>query len=305
MVTIHMMDELRRIDLNLLVTLHALLTEKHVTRAADRLHKSQPAVSYALAQLRHRFNDPLLVRRGGRMELTARAHAIMQPLHDALINLNGLLGGEMEFDPSQMKGRLRLAMSDYATRIVLPRLVQHVRKYAPNLDLAISQASRDTMLVQLRDGELDLGLGLFPEVPEHIRVQPLFTESYVSIADKNTLPVESGLSFECWLKRPHVLVALSPDSNDEIEQTLALMGLQRRIAVVLPHWGMAVDLLPGTDLVLTVASRALEFQSPNPLLRQFEPPLELSRFAYKQGWHIRSENDPAHRWLREAVLACS
>jgi DNA-binding transcriptional LysR family regulator len=161
------------------------------------------------------------------------------------------------------------------------------------------------MLVQLRDGELDLGLGLFPEVPEHIRVQPLFTESYVSIADKNTLPVESGLSFECWLKRPHVLVALSPDSNDEIEQTLALMGLQRRIAVVLPHWGMAVDLLPGTDLVLTVASRALEFQSPNPLLRQFEPPLELSRFAYKQGWHIRSENDPAHRWLREAVLACS
>lgn len=298
------MDELRRIDLNLLVTLHALLTEKHVTRAAARLHKSQPAVSYALAQLRERFNDPLLVRRKGQLELTARAHAVRQPLHDALIGLNGLLGGEMEFDPSQMRGRLRLAMSDYATSIILPRLVQHVRQFAPNLDLAISQANRDAMLVQLRDGELDLGLGLFPDVPEHIRVQSLFTEDYVCVADKNTLPKRGGLSFERWLERPHVLVALRPDSNDEIEQTLALMGLQRRIAVVLPHWSVAVDLLPGTDLVLTIASRAVSAASEHPRLREFLPPLALSHFAYKQGWHLRSENDPAHRWLRQAVLAC-
>jgi len=299
------MDELRRIDLNLLLTLHALLTEKHVTRAAQRLHKSQPAVSYALAQLREHFNDPLLLRRKGQMELTSRAHAVMRPLHDALIGLNGLLGGEMEFDPSQMRGRLRLAMSDYATSIVLPRLVRHVRQLAPNLDLAISQASRDAMLVQLRDGELDLGLGLFPDVSEHLRVQPLFTESYICVADKSTLPDDDDLSFERWLARPHVLVALRPDSNDEIEQTLALIGLQRRIAVVLPHWRVAVDLLPGTDLVLTVASRAVKVLPQNPALCQFAPPLELSRFAYKQGWHIRSENDPAHRWLREAVLACS
>lgn len=91
------MNELRRIDLNLLLTLHALLTEKHVTRAAQRLHKSQPAVSHALAQLRVQFEDPLLVRRGGKMVLTARAKALMQPLHDALTSLNGLLGGSMAF----------------------------------------------------------------------------------------------------------------------------------------------------------------------------------------------------------------
>lgn len=298
------MDELRRIDLNLLLTLHALLTEKHVTRAAQRLHKSQPAVSHSLGQLRAHFDDPLLVRRDGRLELTARAQALVQPLHDALDSLNGLLGGAMAFDPAQARGRVRLAMSDYATRIVLPRLVRYLQKFAPGLDLAISQASRDAMLVQLRDGELDLALGLFPEVPEHIRVQPLFTEHYICVADKATLPAKGELSQQEWLQRAHVLVALRPDSNDEVEKALALMGLERRIAVAVPHWGVAVDLLEGTDLILTVASRAIDLKA-HKSLRAFEPPLELQRFAYQQGWHIRSENDPAHRWLRQAVLACS
>lgn len=299
------MDELRRIDLNLLLTLHALLTEKHVTRAALRLHRSQPAVSHALAQLRAHFDDPLLVRRKGQMELTVRACALMQPLHDALTSLNGLLGGTMAFAPLQARGRFRLAMSDYATRIVLPRLTRHVRQFAPGLDLAISQVSRDAMLVQLTDGELDLALGLFPDAPEHIRVQALFSEGYISVADKATLPAEGGLSLQEWLQRPHVLVALRPDANDEVERALALLGLERRIAIALPHWSVAVELLEGTDLILTVASRAVEPLQRHGSLRQFAPPLEISPFAYQQGWHIRRENDPAHQWLRQAVLTCS
>ncbi|NAT76054.1 LysR family transcriptional regulator [Dickeya dadantii] len=299
------MNELRRIDLNLLLTLHALLTEKHVTRAAQRLHKSQPAVSHALAQLRVQFEDPLLVRRGGKMVLTARAKALMQPLHDALTSLNGLLGGSMAFDPSQARGRFRIAMSDYATRIVLPRLARHVREFAPGLDLAVSQVSRDAMLVQLTDGELDLALGLFPDAPDHIRVQTLFSDGYISVADKSTLPVDGGLSLEEWLRRPHILVALRPDSNDEIERALALIGLERRIAVVLPRWGAAADLLVGTDLILTVASRTVEHIQRHNALHQFTPPLKLSRFAYQQGWHVRSENDATHHWLRQAVLSCS
>ncbi|REF25815.1 LysR family transcriptional regulator [Xenorhabdus cabanillasii] len=298
------MDELRRIDLNLLLTLHALLTEKHVTRASLRLHKSQPAISHALAQLRTHFNDPLLIRRNGRMTLTTRSQALIQPLNDALGSLNSLLCTS-EFDPSQAHRCFRLSLSDYAARLILPPLVRYVRKWAPGIDLAISQASRETMLAQLADGELDLALGIFPDAPEYIQVQELFPEEFVSLADKAVLPTKGELSLEEWLQRPHVMLALRPDANDEIEKTLTSLGLKRHIALALPHWSVAVELLPGTDLILTVASRILEPMCRYKTLRQFKPPFVLPEFTYQQAWHIRRERDAAHRWLRQAILTCS
>ncbi|MFI1213518.1 LysR family transcriptional regulator [Streptomyces sp. NPDC020802] len=298
------MDELNRIDLNLLLTLHALLTEKHVTRAAARLRKSQPAVSHSLAQLRTHFDDPLLVRHGGRMTLTARAQALVHPLEDALNSLNGLLAAP-DFDPAHTRRRFRLSLSDYASRIILPPLVRHLRSEAPGLDLAISQASREAMLVQLTDGELDLALGIFPQPPEDIEVQDLFREEFVCLADKAVLPAKGGLSLEEWLQRPHIMLALRPDANDEIERALTDRGLRRHLAVTLPHWSAAVDLVAGTDLILTVAGRAVGPLQRHKTLRKFKPPLELPHFAYQQAWHARRTNDPAHSWLRQALMTCS
>ncbi len=297
------MDELRRIDLNLLLTLHALLAEKHVTRAALRLHKSQPAVSHSLAQLRSHFDDPLLVRRDARLALTARAQALVQPLQEALSSLNALLAAP-QFDPAVVRGRFRLALSDYAARILLPPLVRHLRQHAPGLDLAISQASREAMQAQLLDGELDLALGIFAPAPGEILVQTLFEESFVCLADKALLPAQ-GLALTEWLQRPHVMVALRPDAHDEIEKALAARGLRRHVALVLPHWSAAMDVLPGTDLILTVASRAVAPRLRHQSLRQFAPPLALAPFAYQQAWHERRDSDPAHRWLRQVVLQCS
>lgn len=297
------MDELRRIDLNLLLALHALLTEKHVTRAALRLHKSQPAVSHSLAQLREHFNDPLLVRKGGKLELTARGNALLQPLSEALGNLNTLLGAP-QFDPLKERRRFRLSLSDYAARLVLPDLMRYVRVHAPGFDFAISQASRDAMMVQLADGELDLALGIFPEVPQDIEVQTLFEEDFICLADRSTVPGKGGLTMEQWLERPHVMLALRPDAQDEIERTLAAMGQKRRITVALPHWSAAVELLPGTDLVLTIARRAVGPLRSFRALRQFAPPFQLPKMAYQQAWHTRKSTDPALSWLRQAVVDC-
>lgn len=297
------MDELRRIDLNLLLTLHALLAERHVTRAALRLHKSQPAVSHSLAQLREHFNDPLLVRQHGKLELTARANSLWQPLSEALGNLNSLLGTP-QFDPLQAQRRFRLSLSDYAARLVMPDLMRYVRNHAPGFDFAISQASRNAMLVQLADGELDLALGIFPELPQGIQVEMLFEEDFVCLADKSAIPAKGGLSLEEWLARPHVMLALRPDAHDEIERALAAKGLKRRIAVALPHWSAAVELLQGTDLVLTIARRAVGPQRSFRELRQFAPPrqLQLPKMAYQQAWHTRKDNDPALSWLRQVVM---
>lgn len=298
------MDELRKIDLNLLLALHALLSEKHVTRAALRLHRSQPAVSHALAQLRKHFDDPLLVRQNGSMTLTARAQSLAKPLHDALGNLNGLLAAP-QFEPAKAQRRFRLSLSDYSSRIILPPLLRHLRQIAPGVDLAISQASRETMLAQLLDGELDLALGIFPDLPQAITAQPLFTDSFISVADRQVLPASGGLALDDWLARPHVLMAMHPDAFDEIERALAAQGLRRRIALALPHWSAAVEVLAGTDLILTVASRAVGSLHQHKTLRQFEPPLAIPSFDYQQAWHSRKDDDPGHRWLRETVWACS
>jgi DNA-binding transcriptional LysR family regulator len=268
------MDELRRIDLNLLLALHALLAERHVTRAAVRLHKSQPAMSHSLAQLREHLGDPLLVRRGGRMALTARAQGLVQPLADALGSLNGLLA-QAEFDPAHARGRLRLALSDYASRIVLPPLMRHLRRHAPGLELAISQSTREVMLAQLADGELDLALGPFPDIPDvhdGIEVQDLFQEQFVSVADQAVLPARGGLPLQDWLQRPHVMLAMRPDASEEIEKALG--------------------------------SRAIGDLRRHKTLRRFTPPLELPQFAYQQAWHVRKQGDAMHRWLRQTLLAC-
>ncbi|WP_028695910.1 LysR family transcriptional regulator [Pseudomonas cremoricolorata] len=298
------MDELRKIDLNLLLALHALLSERHVTRAALRLHRSQPAVSHALAQLRTHFNDPLLVRQAGGMVLSARAQGLLKPLQDALGSLNGLLSSP-QFDPAVAQRRFRLAMSDYAARIVLPPLLRHLRHAAPGIELAISQASREGMLAQVQDGELDLALGVFDDVPQAIMRQTLFIEHFVSVADRASLPEDETLSLEAWLARPQVMLAMRPDAFDEVERALAAQGLKRQVVLALPHWGAAIDVLPGTDLLLTVASRAADSLHAFGELRQFAPPIELPQIDYQQAWHARKENDPAHRWLRDAVHAAS
>ncbi len=297
-------DDIRRIDLNLLLTLHALLAEKHVTRAALRLHKSQPAVSHALAQLRETFKDPLLTRRGAGMALTPRAQDLLPPLEAALDQLNALLH-EGAFDPRQAVRRFRVAMSDYAAHLVLPTLVKRLRDQAPGIDVVVCQASREAMLIQLADGEIDLGLGVFPDTASGIVVETLFEEHFVSIADKRSLPLRGKLPLDKWLARPHVLVATRSDTENEIDAALAAQGRHRRIALVLPHWRASTEVLTGTDLILTVASRTLDHVSDDQGLTQFLPPFELPSFAFRQAWHMRRDADSAHHWFRRLVVDCS
>ncbi|MDR3398042.1 MAG: LysR family transcriptional regulator [Pandoraea sp.] len=294
------MDDLRRIDLNLLLTLHALLAERHVSRAALRLHRSQPAVSHALAQLRGIFDDPLLVRREGGLTLTARAIELQRPLEDALDQLQGLLHAPA-FDARRARRTFRVALSDYGARVALPALTRRLRERAPGVDLAASQASREAMLTQLLDGEIDLALGVFHDLPGELQTQTLFDESFVCVADRATLPARGGLPLEEWIARPHVLVAMRPGPDNEIDQALAALGHSRRVAVTLPHWSIATALIAGTDLVLTVAERSVAPWRHDRQLRRFAAPFPIPPFPFQAVWHTRRDVDPAHRWLREQI----
>ena len=294
------MNNLRAVDLNLLVILDALLSERHLSRAAGRLHMSQPAVSHALARLRHLLGDPLLLRGKGGFQPTARALELARPLAEALQSVRSVLGGAV-FEAATAQRVFRLAMSDYGAALILPALLRRLRVEAPGVDLAISYASRPAMIAGVQDGEIDLALGVFPQLPEHVHRETLFEEKFVCALDPSSLAPGETLSLDTYLERPHILVASSDGGMaTEVDAALALLGQVRRIAVRLPHWTVAPALVPGTDLILTVAQRALQ-GSTRQGLALYSAPFAIAPFAFEMIRHRRTDGDAGIAWLRAAI----
>ncbi|WP_116522378.1 LysR substrate-binding domain-containing protein [Achromobacter insuavis] len=287
------MNNLRAIDLNLLVVLDALLHERNLTRAAARLPMSQPAMSHALARLRALLGDPLFHRTRGGLRPTPHALALEAPLRDVLAQVRRLLAGAV-FEPAASRRAFRLAMSDYGASVLLPPLMRRLRRDAPGIDLEISYASRSGMIAGVADGQLDLALAVFGETPAEIQRAVLFEESFVCVAD-----AAAGLpsTLADYLARPHVLVAASQDQRAaEVDAALARIGQSRRVALRLPHWTAAPAVLAGTDLVLTVARRAVE---PPPAGLTVGPvPFAIAPLGFEMIWHQRADADAGLGWLR-------
>ncbi|WP_173892717.1 MULTISPECIES: LysR family transcriptional regulator [unclassified Pseudomonas] len=295
----HLMNDLRRIDLNLLVILDALLGEQHVTRAAERLHLSQPAVSHALARLRDLLGDPLLVRAGSGLVPTARALELAAPLAETLAQVQSLLAPNT-FDPASARRTFRLAMSDYGAALILPGLIRTLRAEAPGIDLQISHASREGMVEGLLNGDIDLAAGVLPELPGELRSMPLFKERYVCLLDRHSLPADGQLDLPTYLSRPHVLLEMRGSGTPEIERTLTALRERRRVAISLPHWSVAPRFISGTDLILTVASRALNEVADESLI-VLPPPFEIAPFTFVSAWHKRRGGDQALNWLNRRI----
>lgn len=293
------MNDLRRIDLNLLVILDALLGEQHVTRAAERLHLSQPAVSHALARLRDLLGDPLLVRAGSGLVPTARALELAAPLAETLAQVQSLLAPNT-FDPASARRTFRLAMSDYGAALILPGLIRTLRAEAPGIDLQISHASREGMVEGLLNGDIDLAAGVLPELPGELRSTPLFKERYVCLLDRHSLPADGQLDLPTYLSRPHVLLEMRGSGTPEIERTLTALRERRRVAISLPHWSVAPQFISGTDLILTVASRALNEVADESLI-VLPPPFEIAPFTFVSAWHKRRGGDQALNWLNRRI----
>jgi len=292
---------LRNIDLNLLVVLDALLTEKHVTRTGARLHLSQPAISHSLSKLRVLLDDPILIRQGSEVVLSALAQNLQAPLKEILSQIEILLGKSIDFVPANSHRTFRLAMSDYGAAIVLPKLLRQLRVEAPNTTLVVTQDSRHGMFEQIAQGKIDLALGVFPHLTADISSEVLFEETFSCLRDRSTLPASGQLDLDNYLLRPHISVSVDGCTNGEIDRLLRAEGLQRRIAVSVPHWRTAPSMISNTDLILTVATRTLDNAPLDDDLVSLSPPLPIPPLPFVQIWHNRFGEDPAHIWLREQV----
>lgn len=301
----HGMNNLRGIDLNLLVVLNALLVERHVSRTALRLNMSQPAVSHALARLRTLLDDPLFTRQGGGLAPTIRATELSKPLAEALAQIRTVLGPD-SFAPGRTRHTFRLAMSDYGAEIVLPRLMRELRRSAPDIDLAITQRSREGMIAGIMDGDIDLGLGVFPQPPEPVLSELLLNDDYACLVDRTTLPPSAQtIDLASYLARPHALVAVHGEASTEIDEAIHAAGYARRVALIIPHWSVAPKTIAGTDLILTVARTSLKSSLQDEQLLVLPPPIPLPAIPFSQISHRRRQSDPALRWLRAMIVAAA
>ncbi len=294
---------LKNADLNLLIALDALLTERNVTQAAHRLSLGQPATSAALHRLRRMFGDPLLVRRGRVMELTPLAQALIGPVHEVLREIDGLLSVRPEFNPGCDERSFSVMASDYVALILLRPLLARLGTIAPNVRVSMLPI---TMPFRAMLGRGETDLVLFPvEVDPDLRGfphRPLFTDRYVctvwnrhpEVGDEITLDMLSSLPY---LSYTHVQLASS------VETQLDAAGIRRRQEVSTGSFVVSPLMQRGTRLVALLHERLARALQEAAELRILEPPLPLKPITEMMFWHARSEDDPAHRWLREEVAA--
>ena len=301
----------QRFDLNLLRALDALLSERNVTRAAERLFVTQQAMSGSLGRLRDHFGDELLVRVGRGMELTPLGGALIKPVREALLTVESALQVTPQFDPKTMEGEFRIAMSDYVSFALLPNLLRHLSRHAPAIS-CIVEGIDSTSMRKLEYGDLDFCLApshwdLISErhLPAEINTCLLFEEDFVCVVDPNNKHVGDEIDIEQYAELTHNLLELGLGTESLVERTLRLSGLEPRVAAKAPSFAALIFMIPGTNIVTTAHRRLAEALAPALGLRIVKCPLDIPRLGESLAWHERHVADPFRTYLRESIVNVS
>lgn len=295
---------LRNVDLNLLVALDALLTERSVSRAAQRMRLSQPAMSGSLARLRKVLHDPLLVRVGRDLVLTPTAEGLITPIREILTQIEQTLQQRRSFDPATDSRTFSVSASDYATLLLLVPFLRALVVEAPGVTVRLLPRTSDAGHM-LHSDQADLviePLELFGD-SEFPRA-PLLRDRWLCAVDASNRRVPpSGLTFEQYLQLPHVVYSIGQDQQLNLaDKHLAQLGVTRRIEATVESFLLVPFILQGTELVSFILERAAHML-PATGIRILEPPLELAEIHEAMYWHPRNTNDQGHRWLRERLQA--
>ncbi len=295
--------DLRRYDLNLLVTLEALLDEGGVTGAARRLNLSQSAVSAALERLRKVFADPLLVRAGNRMEPTPFARRLQGPIKTALASVSLALALPQKFDPARAKLHVRWGLSDYVGLIMLPEFYGILAREAPGITLEVIPRPADDAITRLVAGDVDLATAVDPPEGRDLFNAPLVEERFVCVMRPGHPLAGGRLTLARLVDFPHVLVTAHGASAGLVDRALAARGSRRRTPVSVPLFATAFALLAANDLLAILPEGIASAQAKRFGLVLRKPPLALPGYTLRVVWHLRTAHDAAHRWLRERLFA--
>lgn len=290
-------DDALGLDVPLLRALDALLTERHVTRAAQRLRITQSAASHALARLRRAFGDPLFVRGPRGMVPTERAAALGPEVRALLERIDALTQPAGPFDPRALRRTFALAGADFMEMLLLPPLVRRLAVEAPGVDLASRPIGADPESA-LEAGALDVAVGVFARPSPRLVARKLFEERFVCMLRRGHPALKGGLTLERYAALPHVLISPRGTGGGIVDDALAARGLTRRIAVRTATFLAAPLLVADTDCVVTLPSRVAAEMARGRPVALVAPPVRVSGFTVSMLFHERSRSDAAHAWLR-------
>lgn len=289
-------------DLNLLGVFDALMCERHLTRAAQRLRLSQSGMSHALMRLRAFYDDPLFLRAKGGMQPTPRALELGPAISALMESIRHEVLSKAVFAPETAQRTFSLCLTDLAELEFLSPLMSHLRQHAPGCTLRTVRVPSKALHDVLESGEADLAIGALSNLSEGLYQQLLFTQPFITLASKRSRHWRKALTLAQYEQAQHIVVDLNDPMQAAFDQVIEMAGIQRRVMLRTPHF-LSVPLLLDAhpDMLATVPLALMRQFGRFGLVRQLEPPVELPRMALRQFWHPRHNRDPANVWLRSVV----
>jgi DNA-binding transcriptional LysR family regulator len=302
---------LKNIDLNLLVYLDVLLRERNVTRAAESLGISQPAMSNGLRRLRELFSDPLLVRTSGGMSPTERAEALQPKICEVVASIKNVVQPDRQFDAARANRVFRISVSDYSESALLPHMLRRMRLEAPDVTLDILTPS-DVSYQDLEQGRVDLVINRFDVLPQSFHQRPIWRDGFSCVFSRQN-PIRKNFNLETYLGAGHVWVSktgmgigvgMEPGAGQSlgwVDEALARLGKERRIRVFTRHYESAMRLADLRDLIVTLPSKAANRLKGDPGVIILPPPFEIPEIELTMAWSPLLQHNPAHRWMRRLI----
>lgn len=290
----------KRLDLNLLVALDALLRERNVSRAAEGLNLSQSAMSNALARLRDYFNDDLLVQVGRKMELTPQAESLAESVRDILLRIDTAIAVQPEFVPAESKRTFTLLVSEYTTTVLIPALLSLVHREAEHIAFRFlpQTGSPEAMLTS---GDADLLIMPEAFIPPGHPFEPLYEDDFSCVVWRDSAAFGHTLSVDQYLAAPHIIAEFTTARVSYEGWFIKRHGVERRIAAITPSFLTLCPLVVGTDCVATVHSRIARQAARALPIRLFPAPMEIPTLVQTVQWHKYRSQDPGLKWLRNRL----
>jgi len=292
---------IRSFDMNLLRAFDALMRERNVSRAAERMALTQPAMSNALNRLRNTLNDPVLVRTSRGMQPTPKALSLEKPIRMALAAIDQSLAPEPEFDPSSSEQTFYIATTDYVELVLLPRLMKHLKQVAPSIKVEIHALGHDIPEAQLEEGEYDFVLARFPELPNRLLSEYWRSETLVCLVRSDHPDFGDEISEQEFLQSNQIWVSGGQRSG-MVDQWLKENDLKRNVTLTTPNFLMAPIIVAQSDLLVVIPYEVARQYVDKLPLKIMKLPMELGSFDLDIVWHPFHSGTSAHEWFRQQLM---